>query len=94
MTLRSTASLKLDSEMKARVDRLAELRRRTPHWIMREAVQEYVEREEKREQFLKDTLAAWEEFQATGLHITGEEANAWMKRLAAGEDVEPPKSHR
>ncbi len=93
MQSHSTASLKLDSEMKERVERLAESRRRTAHWIMREAVQEYVEREEKREQFLKDALAAWEDFQATGLHITGDEANEWMKRLASGEDVAPPKCH-
>jgi predicted transcriptional regulator len=36
----STASLKLDTEMKERVQRLASARRRTPHWIMREAVAE------------------------------------------------------
>jgi predicted transcriptional regulator len=47
----STTSLKLDIEVKQRVQRLAVARRRSPHWLMREAIEEYVEREEKREQF-------------------------------------------
>ena len=46
----STTSLKLDPEIKDRVQRLAAARRRSAHWIMREAVEQYVEREEKREQ--------------------------------------------
>ena len=33
----STTSLKLDSELKERVQRIAAARRRTPHWVMREA---------------------------------------------------------
>ena len=36
----STTSLKLDIEMKARIQRLAESQRRTSHWIMREAIDE------------------------------------------------------
>jgi len=93
MTSHSTTSLKLDSEMKERVQRLAEARRRSPHWLMREAVEQYVEREERREQFRQDTLAAWENYQATGLHITAEEADSWMEKLEAGEDADPPECH-
>jgi predicted transcriptional regulator len=67
MSLTSTTSLKLDVEMKARVQRLADSQRRTSHWIMREAIEEYVSREEKREQFRRDTLASWEHYETTGL---------------------------
>lgn len=35
-------------------------------------------------------LAAWANYQATGLHLTGDEADAWLARLKAGEDVDPP----
>ncbi|AHE97872.1 CopG family transcriptional regulator [Thioalkalivibrio paradoxus ARh 1] len=41
----STAtSLKIDDTLKARVQQLASQRRRSPHWIMLEAIQQYVER--------------------------------------------------
>ena len=89
----ATTSLKLDVELKERVQRLAAARRRTPHWILREAVEQYVGREEKREQFRQDALTAWDAYQATGLHATAEEADAWLARLEAGEDAEAPECH-
>jgi predicted transcriptional regulator len=89
----STTSLKLDSDMKERVQKLAASRRRSPHWIMREAVEQYVLREEKREQLRQDALAAWVHFQATGLHATAEEADAWLAQLEAGKDAVPPECH-
>ena len=79
----ATTSVKLDSDLKERVQQLAKARRRTAHWIMREAVVQYVSREEKREQFRKDTLAAWEEYRTTGQHVTAEEADAWLAKLSA-----------
>ena len=78
----STTSLKLDSNLKQRVQQLAKASRRTPHWIMREAVEQYVSREEKREQFRQDALAAWEHYRRTGLHLTAEEADQWLAKLS------------
>ena len=89
----STTSLKLDSELKQRVQQLASARRRSAHWIMREAVEQYVSREEKRERLRQDALSAWNHFQTTGLHATAEEADAWLARLEAGEDAEAPACH-
>lgn len=93
MPTASTTSLKLDLKIKKRLQRLASARRRSPHWIMREAIEQYVEREEKREQFRQDALAAWANFQTTGLHVTAEEADAWLAKLEAGEDAASPKCH-
>ena len=87
----TTTSLKLDSELKDRVQRLAAARRRTPHWILREAVEQYVEREEKREQLRQDALAAWAEYQTTGLHVTAKDADAWLAKLEAGKRAVIPK---
>ncbi len=89
----STASLKLDSAMKGRVQRLAAALRRSPHWVMREAVEQYVEREEKRERLRQDALAAWAEYQTTGLHVTAGEADAWLAKLEAGKRAAIPKCH-
>jgi predicted transcriptional regulator len=93
MAATSTTSLKLDSELKERVQRLAAARRRSAHWVMREAVEQYVSREERREQFRQDALAAWNHYQTTGLHATGEEADAWLSQLEAGEDARALKCH-
>jgi predicted transcriptional regulator len=89
----STTSLKLDAKLKKRVQRLAAARRRSAHWLMCEAVEQYVGREEKREKLRQDALAAWNDYQATGLHLTGEEADTWLAKLEAGEDAGAPECH-
>jgi len=86
-------SIKLDPDTRARLERLAQSRRRTPHWMLREAVAQYVEREEKREAFKQDTLKAWEDYRAAGLHVTADEADAWLAQLADGNDIDPPECH-
>lgn len=86
-------AIKIEPEIKERVKRLAEARHRTPHWLMREAIRQFVEREEKRETFRQDAIMAWNEYQATGQHVTMTEADAWLAKLEAGEDVEPPECH-
>ena len=89
----AATSIKLDDALKGRVQNLAEARRRSSHWIMREAIAQYVEREEKREASKQEAIRAWEQYQQTGLHVTLEEADAWLAKLEAGENAEPPKCH-
>ena len=86
-------AIKIDEETRDRVKRLAEARHRSSHWGMLEAIRQYVEREEKREAFRQDGIRAWNEYQATGLHVSLEEADAWLAQLEAGKDVEPPECH-
>jgi predicted transcriptional regulator len=86
-------AIKIDEDTKARVKRLADARNRTSHWLMREAITQYVDREEKREAFRQDTLKAWEEYRSTGLHVTTEEADTWLAELEQGNDIEPPECH-
>ena len=86
-------AIKIDDAMKGRVKRLADARHRTAHWLMREAITQYVEREEKREAFRQDTLTAWEEYRTTGQHLTADDADAWLVQLEQGNDIEPPECH-
>lgn len=86
-------AIKIDPDIKERVKRLATARNRSAHWLMREAITQYVEREEKREAFRQDALKAWEEYRTTGLHATAEEADAWLARLEDDQDAEPPECH-
>ncbi|EQB12787.1 hypothetical protein RLDS_18610 [Sphingobium lactosutens DS20] len=89
----AVTSIKLDDALEGRLRQLAEVRRRSSESIMREAIAQYVEREEKRETFRQDAIRAWEEYRRTGLHLSHEEADAWLGKLEAGEDVEPPTCH-
>lgn len=86
-------AVKLSSDIRARINRLAETRKRTAHWLMREAIQEYIEREEKRDLFRQTCFQAWNHYKATGKHLSFEEADAWLAKLEAGQDLEPPECH-
>lgn len=86
-------AFKLDDELERRVLLLAERRSHSAHWIMREAISQYLEREEQRDAFKQDARQAWDDYQRTGRHLRFEEADAWLARLEAGEDVEPPECH-
>lgn len=90
----SPTSLKLDDELKGRVQHLAEIRRRSSHWIMREAIAQYVEREEKREALRHDTFNAWEEYQATGLYATADEVEKWLSTWETDDESAALECHK
>lgn len=87
-------SIKLDDSLKSRLKRLAEARRRSTHWIMREAIEQYVAHEEKRESFKQDALNAWQQYQRTGKHLTGEEARAWLNTWGTPDEKAVPGCHK
>ena len=86
-------AVRLADPLKARIRTLADHRRLPVHWLMREAIEQYVTREEQREAFRQEALDAWNHYQTTGLHVTNEEADAWLAELEVGNDVEPPACH-
>lgn len=86
-------AVKLDQDTRDRLKRLADAKDRSTHWMLREAVSQFVEREEKREAFRQAGLQAWDEYQATGLHVTHDEADAWLATLEAGVEADVPECH-
>jgi predicted transcriptional regulator len=86
-------SLKIDDELKGRVQHLASLRHRSPHSIMREAIRQYVEREEAREGFKHEAMASWVAYQETGRHLTGQEVRAWLQTWGTDREAELPECH-
>ena len=93
MKTQINASVRMSPALHARVVTLAETRQRSPHALMLQAIEDYVTREEKRETWRQEGVAAWEEYEKTGLHLTNAEVKAWLSQLAAGNRVEPPKCH-
>lgn len=87
-------AIKIDQDIRDRVERLAEARRRTPHWVMREAITQYIEREEKREALRQDAIKAWNEYRETGLHVTGEEVAAWLDTWGEANEKAAPQCHK
>ena len=87
-------AIKIDQDTRDRIKRLAEARHRTSHWVMREAISQYVEREEKREAFRQGAINAWNEYQETGLHVTGDEVIAWFDTWGEENEKAAPVCHK
>ena len=86
-------SIKIDDELRARVQRLAERRQRSTHWVMREAIAQYVSREEARDSFKQEALASWKIYKEPGRHLTGEEVRAWLETWGTDLEVAMPDCH-
>lgn len=86
-------SIKLDDALKDRVQHLAGLQQRSPHWIMREAIRQYVEREEWRESFKQEATASWRAYRESGRHLTGPETRAWLGEWGTEAETGPPECH-
>lgn len=86
-------SVKLDDDLKSKVQHLASLRNRSPHWIMREAIRDYIEREEAKERFKEEALASWNSYKETGRHLTGQEVRDWLQTWGTDNESEIPGCH-
>ncbi len=86
-------SLKIDDELKSRVKTLATRQDRSAHWIMLQAIREYVEREEAHESFKQDALASWAAYRETGRHLTGEEVDKWLASWGTDDEYPVPPCH-
>jgi predicted transcriptional regulator len=87
-------SLKLDDGLKDRVKAIAAQRDRSPHWIMVQAIEQYVIREEARASFLREGQQSLEHYLETGLHVTGEELHAWLDTWGTENEAQAPECHK
>jgi predicted transcriptional regulator len=60
---------------------------------MREAIEQYVAREEARESFKQEAYASWSAYQETGRHLTGDEVRDWLGRWGSEDETELPDCH-
>ena len=78
----TTQGVKLDDDTRQRLRVLAEKKKHSPHWLMRTAIEDYLEREEQYEKEKTEDMARWEQYIITGKAINKEEVEAWLKDLS------------
>ena len=87
----TTLGVKLEKSVRDRLKSLGKSKDRTPHWLVRKAIDEYLAREEQWEKEKREDLAAWEEYQLTGEAFTSDQVIGWMKQLRRGKRREWPR---
>ncbi len=83
-------AVKLEPEIQDRLKRLAAAKRRSPHWLMKEALREYVEKEEAAEKLRQETLERWEAYQLSGESVSNEAVMAWLDTWGTANETERP----
>jgi predicted transcriptional regulator len=92
-TKSKTSSVKLDAHVSERLSQLAILKKRTSHYLMREAISLYVEQEHLRQKAILEAKASWENYQETGKHITLDEFDTWVDDLEKDANAPIPECH-
>ena len=85
-------AVKLDESTYERLKKLGESRQRTPHWLMREAIKQFLEREEEAESRRKDTLERIARFEETGESMPFETIDAWLATWGSENEAKCPTS--
>ena len=89
-----SVTIKLDDADRDRIAFLASVKKRTPHYLMKEAILEYVKREEARQNFVAAAESSFEHFKETGLHISLDEFSTWVDQVQQDAGAPAPSCHR
>lgn len=88
-----SVTIKLDDVDRDRIASLASVKKRTPHYLMKEAILDYVKREEARQNFIIAAEASFEHYKETGLHISLDEFSTWVDQVQQDPGAPPPACH-
>jgi predicted transcriptional regulator len=83
--------IKLDETLHARLKALSAAKERTPHWLMKTAIEEYIEREEAHEQEKREDMERWERYKLTGHAIPHDAVDAWLASWGSESELPCPK---
>lgn len=88
-----SVTIKLDDADRDRIASLATAKKRTPHYLMKEAILEYVKKEEARQNFIAAAESSFEHYKETGLHITLDEFSHWVDEVQEMPEAPAPACH-
>ena len=89
----SPMSLRVSEDKKARLTALALVKERSQHSLAVKAIDEYIEREEARLAYEQQAVRAYNNMQATGLHVTADELKTWVNSLNTPNPQKAPSCH-
>lgn len=76
-----TLGIKIDEATKQRLKALGEKRDRSPHWLMKAAIERYLDQEEEYERQKREDMDEWENYLVTGDSIPQERVLAWLDEM-------------
>jgi predicted transcriptional regulator len=87
-------SLKIPSDLKSRIDKLAAKSGKSTHAFVLSALEEYVSRSEVSDRFLDDAVAADEAMQRSGRGYDAKDVHAYVTAKSRGKPARRPRAKR
>jgi predicted transcriptional regulator len=82
-------TVKLEAGTKEKLQYLSKAKSRSTHWLMKKAIDDYVEKEEQQERLRAETLARWEEAES-GKVVDHEQVIRWLDNWGTKNDNTRP----
>ena len=89
----SNVTVKLDGSERERLSSIALIKNRSTHYVMKEAIQTYLAREEAEQAEIQRAVRSLEHYKETGLHITLDEFSTWVKAIRINPKTPMPVCH-
>ncbi len=80
----STVGVRLNDDTQRRLEALSKARDRTPHYLMKAAVERFLDVEEALESERQLVKSRWEKYALTGETVEHADVKAWATSLGAG----------
>lgn len=76
-----TLGIKIDEATKQRLRELGRKRDRSLHWLMKAAIERYLDQEEEYERQKREDMEEWENYLVTGDAIPQERVLVWLDEM-------------
>ena len=94
MSEKANLAVKLEPALRERLKALGELKKRSPHWLMCEAIRRYIELEEEAERAKAETIERRAQFEETGEYVSHNDVDAWLRTWGSKSKVRAPTRSR
>ncbi len=92
MATTTSRGIKLDAHTQERLQALGQLRDRSPHYLMKAAIESFLDREEAYEREKRENQERFERYELSGEAVSQERALTWLRTLADGEAQPCPQA--
>lgn len=86
----TTLGVKVDEELQNRPKEMARQKDRSIHWIIKQAIEQYLTREEAVARDRSEDRERWARYVLTGEAVPNVAATTWLGDLAAGRKIPVP----
>lgn len=83
-------AIKMDKTLKERLEKLGALKQRSVHWLMKDAINSYVDTQEEAEKLKQETLRRWEEA-CEGNIVQNDTVLKWLDTWGTDKEKERPE---